>query len=140
MLLTIYYVIIKKTVSPLKSEEDVMIKFCQKQSFADVLQNRCPSKLRKFHRRKPVLGSLLNKVVGPKVCNFIKKRPQHRCFPVKCLKFLRAPFLTEHLWWLLLEGVCKRTSLVKISQSCHYNIFGINHRCFRKIAIKKNIA
>ena len=41
MLLTIYDVIIQKTMSPRKSEEDVMIKFCQKQSFADVLQNRC---------------------------------------------------------------------------------------------------
>ena len=38
------YVIIQKTMSPGKSDKDVMIKFCkfyeeQKQSFADVLQN-----------------------------------------------------------------------------------------------------
>ena len=36
-------------------------------------------------------------------CNFIKKRPQHRIFPVKFAKFLRAPCLTEHLQWLLLK-------------------------------------
>ena len=27
----------------------------------------------------------------------------HRCFPMNYAKFLRAPFLTEHLWWLLLK-------------------------------------
>ena len=26
-----------------------------------------------------------------------------RCFPVNFAKFLRTPFLTEHLWWLLQE-------------------------------------
>ena len=35
-------------------------------------------------------------------CNFIKKRPWRRCFPVNFVKFLRTPFLTEHLRWLLL--------------------------------------
>ena len=29
---------------------------------------------------------------------------QHRCFPVNFVKFLSAPFLTEHLRWLLLKG------------------------------------
>ena len=40
----------------------------QKQSLADVLQNRCQA------------------------CNFIKKRLQHRCFPMKFTKFLRTLF------------------------------------------------
>ena len=36
-------------------------------------------------------------------CNFkIKKRLWHRCFPVNFAKFLRTPFLIEHLRWLLL--------------------------------------
>ena len=35
-------------------------------------------------------------------------------------------------------GVSEGTSLVKISQSCHFNIFGISHRCLRKMPIKKN--
>ena len=30
-------------------------------------------------------------------CNVIKKRPQHRCFPVKFEKFLKTPLFTEHL-------------------------------------------
>ena len=31
-----------------------------------------------------------------KPCNFIKKRLQHRCLPLKCPKFLRTPLCTEH--------------------------------------------
>ena len=32
----------------------------------------------------------------------LKKRLWHRCFHVNFVKFLRTPFHTEHLWWLLL--------------------------------------
>ena len=35
-----------------------------------------------------MLESLLNKVAGLKAWNFVKKRLQHRCFPVKFKKFL----------------------------------------------------
>ena len=31
-------------------------------------------------------------------CNLIKKRLQHRCFPIKFTKSLRTPFFTEHLY------------------------------------------
>ena len=31
----------------------------------------------------------------------LKKRLWHRCFPVNFVKFLRTPFIIEHLWWLL---------------------------------------
>ena len=31
----------------------------------------------------------------------LKKRLWHRCFPANFVKFLRAPFFTEHLRWLL---------------------------------------
>ena len=40
-----------------------------------------------------MLESLFNKVAGLKSCNSVKKRPQHRCFPVKFAKFLRTSFL-----------------------------------------------
>ena len=36
-----------------------------------------------------MLDSLFNKVKGLKTCKFIKKRLQHRCFPVKSAKILR---------------------------------------------------
>ena len=44
----------------------------------------------------------------PQPVTLLKKRLWHRCFPVNCAKFLRTPFLTEHLWWLLLyfESYC----------------------------------
>ena len=32
----------------------------------------------------------------------LQKRPWHWCFPVNFAKFLRTPFFTQHLWWLLL--------------------------------------
>ena len=74
----------------------------QKQSFADILQNRCSQKFRKFHRKITVLESLLSLYVGLKTCNFIKRRLQHKCFPVKSVRFLRAPFLQKisggHFW------------------------------------------
>ena len=35
-------------------------------------------------------------------CNFIKKRLQHWCFPVKPAKFLRTSSIAEHFRWLLL--------------------------------------
>ena len=49
-------------MSSRKSKVDVAIKFCQKQSFADILRNRCYLKFRKFHWQTPVLESHFNKV------------------------------------------------------------------------------
>ena len=46
---------------------------------------------------KPVLKPLVNKVTGPEASNFIKKRLQHRCFPVNIGKFLRTPILNMEL-------------------------------------------
>ena len=43
-----------------------------------------------------------NKVAG---LQLYYKRLQHRCFPVKFVKFLRTPFFTEHVRWLLLENL-----------------------------------
>ena len=60
--------------------------------------------------------------LGPKARNFIKKRLQHRCFPVKFAKFLRKPSLTKHLWWLLL--------VIQIIHSFGFNQFRINGSFF----------
>ena len=40
----------------------------------------------------------------PEPATLFKKRLWHRCFPVNFAKFLRTPFLTEHLQWLLLSN------------------------------------
>ena len=39
---------------------------------------------------------------GLKPATLLKKRLWHRSFPAKFAKFLRTPFLAEHLEWLLL--------------------------------------
>ena len=39
-----------------------------------------------------------NKIAGLGPATLLKKRLWHRCFPVNFAKFLRTPFLTEHLW------------------------------------------
>ena len=46
-----------------------------------------------------------NKVagLGPQACNFINKETLAQVFPVNFAKFLRTPFFTEHLRWLLLK-------------------------------------
>ena len=46
--------------------------------------------------------SLFNKVAGLRPVTLLKKKLWHRYFPVNFAKFLRAPFLTEHLRWLSL--------------------------------------
>ena len=47
-------------------------------------------------------GVFFDKVAGTRYATLIK-RLQHRLFPVKFAKFLRAPCFTQHLQWLLLQ-------------------------------------
>ena len=42
----------------------------------------------------------------------LKKSLCHRCFLVSFGKFLRTSFLTEHLWWLLLQNSQENTSAI----------------------------
>ena len=46
-----------------------------------------------IHRKTPVLESIFSKAATLVACNFIKKRLQHRCFPVNIAKFLRKFYL-----------------------------------------------
>ena len=46
----------------------------QKQSFKDVLQNRCSLKFHNIQWKTPMLESLFNEVAGLNVCNFNQKR------------------------------------------------------------------
>ena len=59
-------------------------------------------KLRKIHWKKLLLEPLFTKVVGPKAWNLIKKRLQHRCFPVNFALFVKKPYLQNTFGWLLL--------------------------------------
>ena len=49
----------------------------------------------------------------PQPAPLLKKRLCHRCFPVNFAKFLRTPFLTEHLQWLLLKDGKKADNIAE---------------------------
>ena len=70
--------------------------FCKK----GVLRN-----FTKFTGKHLCQSLFFNKVAGLRPAFLLKKRLWHICFPVNFVKFLRAPFYIEHLWWLLLRGV-----------------------------------
>ena len=56
--------------------------------------------------KHPCWSPLFNKVASVKTCNIIKKKLQHKCFPVNSAKFLR--MFLEHIRWPLLmfsEGI-----------------------------------
>ena len=57
----------------------------------------------KFTGKHLCQSLFFNKVAGLGPAALLKRRPWDRCFPVNFAKFLRMPFLTEHLRWLLLE-------------------------------------
>ena len=52
--------------------------------------------IEKFTRKHLRLSLFFNKKKALQF--YLKKRLWHRCFPVNIGKFLRTPFLTEHLW------------------------------------------
>ena len=78
----------------------------------DVLRNFV-----KFSGKHPCQSLFFNKVASP--ATLLKKRLWHSCFPVNFAEFLRTPFLTEHLRWLLLytfrwdSETCIRLSYAK---------------------------
>ena len=64
------------------------------------------------------------------ITNLLKKGLWHRCFPVNFTKFLRTPFLTEHLRWLLLSSSLNVFILVLTTSSTNsdfnsHNLKGI---------------
>ena len=70
-----------------------------------------------------MLKFLFNKVAGLQVCIFIKKRLQHRCFPVNIARFLRTPILffcnsaietTNNVIYILAENFIFSFSIYKI--------------------------
>ena len=56
----------------------------------------------KFTGKHLCQSLFLKKIVGPRPAILLKRRLWHRYFPANFAKFLRTPFLTEHLQWLLL--------------------------------------
>ena len=58
----------------------------------DVLRN-----FTKFTGKHLCQSLFFKEVAGLRPATLLKKRPWHRCFPVKFVKFLRTPFFTKHL-------------------------------------------
>ena len=72
------------------------VHYFQKRPPQVLCKKMCSLKVRKYHRKIPVLEFF-----------FITKKIQHRCFPVKFAKFLRIP---------ILKNICERLLLY-----LHYN-------------------
>ena len=96
--------------------------FCKK----DVLRN-----FAKFTRKHLCQRLFFNNVAGLRRASLLKKGLWHRCFPVYFAKFLRIPFLKEHLRWLLLSQI---TCFCQISNT-KFNYF--KTLCFQEE--KRNI-
>ena len=56
-------------------------------------------KILQYSQETPVWESIFEKVADHKTCNFIKKEPQHRWFPVNIAQFFILP---------ILKNICKR--------------------------------
>ena len=81
---------VRSTISNRKSYINYNKKFCMT-SLEEVIQRgsvkKLLIKLRRIQRKTPVPESILNKVAGTQICNFIKKRFQYSCFLVILRKF-----------------------------------------------------
>ena len=83
--------------------------------------------------RARVSFSIKLRALGLRPATLLKKRLWHRCFPVNFVKFLRRPFLTEHLRWLLLllahfTSICyrvERTSSKKTKSKSYFYYYRI---------------
>ena len=67
-----------------------------------VLRKEVLLKILQYLQENTCVGVFLKQVTGLQVYNFIKKRLQHRCFPVNIAKFLRTP---------ILKNICERLLL-----------------------------
>ena len=66
-----------------------------------------------------------NKVADLRPATLLKKKLWHNCFSVNFAKFLRTPFVTEHLWRLLLykalfKVICVQISYYKCLTTCYW--------------------
>ena len=75
----------------------------QKQSFANILQNRCSYKFPNIHKKISVLKPLFNAVRGLKDYNFNKKETPTQVFSFEYHKFFQNSFFMKYLQWLLLN-------------------------------------
>ena len=93
-----------------------------KSSCPDVFYKKgVPRNFVKFTGKHLCQSFFLNKVAGLRPATLLKKRFCHRCFLVNFSKFLNTPFLTEHLYWLLLK--VKITGIAQSENSVYNSIY-----------------
>ena len=68
-----------------------------------VLLKKSFVKISQYSQESNLLKLPFKKVAGRNACNFIKKRPRHRSFPVNIGEFLRTPILKNICARLLLK-------------------------------------
>ena len=74
--------------------EAIVQRYSVKKVFLEILQNSRESTCARV--------SFLIKLQATRPATLLKKRLWYRCFPVNFAEFLRTPFLTEYIRWLLL--------------------------------------
>ena len=72
---------------------------------------------------KKIADTGFNKVAGLRPATLLKKKLWHRRFPVNFVKFLRTPFLTEYLWWLLLIKKVVFKILIFSKEAAYHYLF-----------------
>ena len=87
----------------------------QKQSFAVVLQNSWSLKLRKFHRKAPVIEPFFNKVTELGL-QLYQTETLTQVFSCEICEILKNIFFTEHLQWLSLQKKLIRNFAVMIQK------------------------
>ena len=81
----------------------------------------------KFTGKHLYQNLFVNKVVG--CATLLKKRLLQWCFSINFAKFLRTPFLTEHLLWLILYNKLQSTTnvtILAINDNLHNYRWSIN--------------
>ena len=84
---------------PFQTSEAVVSRCSVEKVFLEISQNS--------QKKACARVSFFSKVTGQRPATLLKKRLCHRSFPVNFVKFLRAPFFTEHPRWLLLKRLSK---------------------------------
>ena len=89
-------------ICQIKKKKEILDSENQKQSLTDAFNKGVLENFAYFTRKYLCWSLFFNKVAG---LQLYYRRLEQKCFPVKFVKFLRTPFLTEHLRWLLLENL-----------------------------------
>ena len=79
------------------------LKTNQKKSSRSAVRKLFLQILRNLQENACARDSFLLKFAGLRPKTLLKRRRWQRCFPVSFAKFLRTPFFTERLQWLLLK-------------------------------------